>query len=175
MFDNLIYRREMPVTIGVFINPGHTAEQQESTDADWGDRTNNRRVEYNALDDKYARLIVDELLPALKKDTTSRRTRTTAPSPGPARGDLRVHRRLAAARPVPQSHQHHRQLHQHQGRARLSRPDPRSERKPIRIFLQDGLNDNRGLAPETASYDPNCDWHAQNIKMVAALTEKSTT
>ena len=28
VFDNLIYRREMPVTIGVFINPGHGPEQQ---------------------------------------------------------------------------------------------------------------------------------------------------
>src|SRR3954463_16538823 len=47
VFDNLIYRREMPVTIGVFINPGRTPEQKEATDGDWGDRTNNRRVEYN--------------------------------------------------------------------------------------------------------------------------------
>src|SRR3954453_17667059 len=44
VFDNLIYRREMPVTIAVFINPGHTADQKEATDAEWGDRTNNRRV-----------------------------------------------------------------------------------------------------------------------------------
>src|SRR6516165_6920649 len=35
-FDNLIYRREMPVTIGVFINPGHGPNQTESTDAEWG-------------------------------------------------------------------------------------------------------------------------------------------
>jgi enterochelin esterase family protein len=64
VFDNLIHRREMPVTIGVFINPGHTAEQKEASGADWGDGTTNRRVEYNALDDRYSKLIVDELLPA---------------------------------------------------------------------------------------------------------------
>src|ERR1700743_2429620 len=29
VFDNLIYRREMPGTIGVFINPGHPAAQKE--------------------------------------------------------------------------------------------------------------------------------------------------
>src|SRR5258706_6628404 len=68
VFDNLIYRREMPVTIAVFINPGRTAEQTEATDSEWGDKTNNRRVEYNALDDKYSKLICDELLPAIKKD-----------------------------------------------------------------------------------------------------------
>src|SRR5579872_4132698 len=68
VFDNLIYRREMPVTIGVFINPGHRADQTEASGSDWGDRTTNRRVEYNALNDTYSHLIIDELLPALEKD-----------------------------------------------------------------------------------------------------------
>src|SRR3954470_2536772 len=44
VFDNLIYRREMPVTIAVFINPGHGPNGQEATDREWGDRTNNRGV-----------------------------------------------------------------------------------------------------------------------------------
>ena len=43
VFDNLIYRREMPVTIALFINPGRTPQQTEATDSEWGDRTNNRR------------------------------------------------------------------------------------------------------------------------------------
>src|SRR5690242_9906671 len=68
VFDNLIYRREMPVTIAVFINPGHTPQQTESTDKEWGDRTNNRGMEYNELNDKYATMIIDELLPVLKKE-----------------------------------------------------------------------------------------------------------
>ena len=50
----------------------------------------------------------------------------------------------------------------------------KSDSKPIRVFLQDGTNDNRGLRGRgpTATYDPTRDWHAQNIKMAAALTEK---
>ena len=50
----------------------------------------------------------------------------------------------------------------------------KSDAKPIRIFLQDGLNDLRGMRGKGADahYDPRMDWHAQNIKMVAALTEK---
>jgi enterochelin esterase family protein len=68
VFDNLIYRREMPVTIGVFINPGHTPQQPESTSTNWGDSINNRPTEYNELNDRYARLIVDELLPELEKE-----------------------------------------------------------------------------------------------------------
>ncbi len=65
--DNLIHRREIPVMIGVFINPGRTPEQPEPTPKDWGDRTTNRPTEYNTPDDKYARIICDELLPVLYK------------------------------------------------------------------------------------------------------------
>src|SRR5580692_537505 len=68
VMDNLIYRREIPVMIGVFINPGRRPDQPEPTLREWGDRTTNRPTEYNTLDDKYARVIVDELLPALYKD-----------------------------------------------------------------------------------------------------------
>src|SRR3982751_911766 len=65
VMDNLIYRREIPVMIGVFINPGRTPEQPEPTPRDWGDRSTNRPAEYNTPDDKYARIITEELLPAL--------------------------------------------------------------------------------------------------------------
>lgn len=68
VFDNLIYRREMPVTIAVFINPGHLPEQPESSPTNWGDNINNRATEYNELNDRYAKLIVNELLPTLAKD-----------------------------------------------------------------------------------------------------------
>src|SRR5579863_10743718 len=68
VMDNLIYRREIPVMIGVFINPGRRPDQPEPTPNNWGDRDTNRPTEYNTLDDKYARVIVDELLPALYKD-----------------------------------------------------------------------------------------------------------
>jgi len=68
VLDNLIYRREIPVMLGVFINPGRRPDQPEPTPQNWGDRDTNRPTEYNTLDDKYARVIVDELLPALAKD-----------------------------------------------------------------------------------------------------------
>src|SRR6266850_3274496 len=68
VMDNLIYRREIPVMIAVFINPGRTPEQPEPTPQEWGDRTTNRPTEYNTPDDKYARVIVDELMPVLYKE-----------------------------------------------------------------------------------------------------------
>ncbi len=54
--------------IGVFINPGRRPDQPEPNPSEWGDRTTNRPTEYNSLDDKYARVIVDELIPALYKE-----------------------------------------------------------------------------------------------------------
>src|SRR5215831_19314100 len=68
VMDNLIYRREIPVMIGVFINPGRTPEQPEPNAKEWGDKTTNRPTEYNTLDDKYARVITEELLPVLYKE-----------------------------------------------------------------------------------------------------------
>ena len=89
VMDNLIYRREIPVMIGVFINPGRRPDQPEPNPRDWGDRNTNRPVEYNSLDDRYPRVIVDELLPALTRNTTSRRTRSTTASAGQAREQSR--------------------------------------------------------------------------------------
>ena len=67
VLDNLIYRREVPVMLGVFINPGRRPDQPEPNSHDWGDKTTNRADEYNPPTDKYARVIVEELMPALKK------------------------------------------------------------------------------------------------------------
>ena len=66
--DNLIHRREIPVMIGVFLNPGSTPEQPEPNPKDWGDRTTNRPPEYNTPDDKYAKVICDVLPPELYTD-----------------------------------------------------------------------------------------------------------
>lgn len=57
VLDNLIARREIPVTIAVFIEPGDLA-----TDAK-GLHTN-RSLEYDSLGDNYVRFLLEELLPA---------------------------------------------------------------------------------------------------------------
>jgi enterochelin esterase family protein len=41
-----------------------------------------------------------------------------------------------------------------------------AEKKPIRIFLQDGRNDNRNVA------NPKKDWFYQNVRLKEALTKK---
>ncbi len=172
VFDNLIYRREMPVTIGVFINPGHGPDQKEATDADWGDGTTNRRVEYNALDDKYSRLVVDELLPALARQyhissDPDNRAISGASSGAICAFTVAWHRPDQFRKVVSTIGSFTNIMGGH------VYPDliRQAERKPIRVFLQDGANDNRGLR-RGGDYDPKWDWHAQNRKMLEALTEK---
>ena len=175
VFDNLIYRREMPVTIGVFINPGHTPEQPESTTTNWGDGINGRATEYNELNDNYAKLIVNELLPALEKDYNLSKNPDDRAIAGASSGAICAFT-VAWQRPD----QFHKVISTIGSftdiRGGHVYPDliRQSEHKPLRIFLQDGLNDNRGRGRGTNSnnYNPKRDWHAQNIKMAAALTEK---
>lgn len=62
VFDNLIHKREMPVTIGIFINPGEFPAQ----DADEKPRRN-RSFEYDTLSDQYVRFLLEEILPAVGK------------------------------------------------------------------------------------------------------------
>jgi len=45
-----------------------------------------------------------------------------------------------------------------------------NERKPIRVFFVDGVNDNRGM--RNGDYDPARDWHLQNVRLVDAMTKK---
>lgn len=45
-----------------------------------------------------------------------------------------------------------------------------SEAKPIRIFMIDGRNDNRGL-DDDGSYDETRDWFYQNVRLKDALLD----
>ena len=173
VIDNLIYRREIPVMIGVFINPGRTPDQPEPTPRNWGDRDTNRPTEYNSLDDKYARVIVDELLPVLDKDyNISKDPERHGIGGAELRRHRRVHRRLGAAEPLPQGAQHRRQLRQPPRRARLSghRPQEREEADP-RLPAgrpQRQSRRRRGGGRTTRLRD----WFLQNVRLMEALTEK---
>src|SRR3954468_15668895 len=61
VFDNLIAKGEMPVTIGVVINPGtRTAANAAAPGAN---NRSNRSFEYDSLGDAYAKFLLNELLP----------------------------------------------------------------------------------------------------------------
>jgi S-formylglutathione hydrolase FrmB len=61
VLENLIHKGDIPVTIGVFVTPG---QRGESYPDDLGTgNPNNRAAEYDALTDRYARMLLEELLP----------------------------------------------------------------------------------------------------------------
>jgi hypothetical protein len=63
--ENLIARGDMPVTIGIFITPGNLGETYP---ADLGMKNpNHRKEEYDALNDTYARFLIEEMLPEVGK------------------------------------------------------------------------------------------------------------
>lgn len=66
VFDNLIARGEMPVTIGVFVMHGRVKAPDDKA----LDRFN-RSFEYDGLGDNYARFLLDELLPEVETKSTS--------------------------------------------------------------------------------------------------------
>ena len=172
VMDNLIWRRELPVMIGVFINPGRRPDQPEPDLHEWGDRTTNRPAEYNTLDDKYARVICDELMPVLYKEYNISKDPDRHGIGGSSSGAI------AAFTVAWQRPDRFRKVLSSVGsfvnlRGGDAYPDliRKSDKKPIRVFLQDGRNDNRG-AGRGGVYDERRDWFAQNVRMMRALTEK---
>ena len=61
VMDSLIAKGEMPVTIGVFIEPGRKLSQKPN------DKAANRGFEYDSLGDAYSKLVIDEVLPQVKQ------------------------------------------------------------------------------------------------------------
>jgi enterochelin esterase-like enzyme len=175
VFDNLIYRREIPVTIVVFINPGRTPEQPVATGSEWGDHSSNRPQEYNAVDDKYARVIVDELMPVLNLRYNISKNPDDRAIGGASSGAIAAFG-VAWNRPD----QFHKVLSTVGSFTNIRGGDAypdiirAAERKPIRVYLLDGVNDNRGKRSKEpgSPYDPRWDWHLQNIRMLAALKDK---
>lgn len=69
VFDNLIHKKEMPVTIGIFIQPGSLIEKTRRGEPAAKPRSN-RSVEYDSLGDDYAKFLIKEILPEVAKTYT---------------------------------------------------------------------------------------------------------
>ena len=173
VMDNLIYRREIPVMLAVFINPGRTPEQAEpSPRTGWGDGTTNRATEYNTLDDRYARVITEELMPVLNKEYNISKDPEQHGIGGSSSGAIAAFT-VAWERP-----NDFRKVLSNVGsfvdlRGGYVYPERvlASEKKPIRVFLCDGRNDNRGVGRDGV-YNEKRDWFLQNVRLMKALTQK---
>lgn len=168
VFDNLIHKEEMPVTIGVFINPGHKgAELPENR---W--RGSNRSFEYDTLSDQYARFLLEEILPHLEQTYKLRQDAAGRAICGISSGGICAFT-VAWERPD----QFHKVL-SHVGSFTSIATNFRTDKpaghdypfmirktapKPIRVFLQDGSNDLD---------NPHGSWWLANLQMEAALKFK---
>ncbi len=63
VFDNLIARGEMPVTVAVMINPGNDPTRTKNAKG----TATNRGFEYDSLGDRYARFLLEEILREVEK------------------------------------------------------------------------------------------------------------
>jgi enterochelin esterase-like enzyme len=165
VMDNLIHKKEMPVTIGIFITPG---QRGDTYPENLGMRNpNNRSVEYDSLGDTYARFLVEEMLPEIGKSYNLTKDPEGRAIGGASSGAICAFT-VAWERP-----DEFRKVISLIGsftdiRGGHVYPDlvRKADKKPIRIFLQDGVNDLRNPR------NPKRDWHLQNQAMVAALQEK---
>ena len=157
VLDNLIAAREIPPMIAIFINPGHVAD--ELPKEPW--KSSNRSVEYDTLSDAYARFLLEEILPEVGKTLNltkdpDQRAICGMSSGGICAWTVAWQRPDAFRKVISQigSFTNIRGGDVYPGMIR------KTVKKPIRAFLQDGIND---LNNEHGS------WPLGNMQMEAAL------
>jgi sugar lactone lactonase YvrE len=146
VFDNLIARGELPVIVGVFATPGVVKAADPATAQD----RYNRSFEYDGLGDAYARFLLEEILPDVEKRSTSdgRPIRLShsgndraiaGTSSGAIAAFTAAWERPEAFTRVLSGIGTYVGLRGGDSYPTLIR---KTEPKPIRVFLQDGSNDN---------------------------------
>lgn len=156
VLDNLIHKKEVPVMIGIFINPGVMPAQASEHQARF-----NRSFEYDALGPRYAQFLIEEIIPEVAKKYNLSNNPDDRGLMGSSSGGIAA---FTAAWERPD--QFHRvisfigsfvNLRGGQIYPTLIR---KTEPKPLRIFLQDGRNDQN-------IYGGN--WFIANEDMASAL------
>ena len=145
VFDNLIDKKEMPITIGVFITPGKVLADSGSGALD----RYNRSFEYDGLGDAYCPFILTEILPEVEKQKTSdgREIRLSKSGNDRAIGGSSSGAICAFTAAWEHPEEFSRVFSAIgtyvglRGGDRYSILIRKYEPKPIRVFLQDGSND----------------------------------
>jgi enterochelin esterase family protein len=150
----------MPVTIGIFINPGHNTEPLPQKPF----AGSNRSFEYNTLSDQYARFLSEEILPEVGRQSKLTEDPDCRAICGMSSGGICAFT-VAWQRPDA-----FRKVMSHVGsftNIRGGHVYPyliRAEQnKPIRVFLQDGEQDLDNVWGN---------WWLSNLQMEAALKFK---
>lgn len=167
VLDNLIHQGAMPVTIGVFIDPGQVPAARPG-----GKPRDNRSCEYDSMDGRYARFLLEEILPEVERRYRLRPAGNSRAIMGGSSGAFcafnaawerpdrfqRVISMVGSFTPM-------RGGHGMAARVRLTQP------KPIKVFLEGGAQDldvacghwwsaNQDMhaALRYAGYDVTCAW-----------------
>lgn len=156
VFDNLIHKMQMPPTVGIFINPGVIPSLKPKAE-----QRKNRSFEYDTLSDQYARFLEKEILPEVGKSVKLTSDPTNRAICGSSSGGICAFT-VAWERP-----DLFRRVYSTVGSFTNIRGGDvypglirKTEKKPIRAFLQDGCNDldnNHGH------------WPMANLNMAASL------
>jgi gluconolactonase len=156
VMDNLIAKGEIPVMIGIFIEPGVVPAVTD------GDQPRfNRSFEYDAMGDRYARFLLDEILPEVGKSYNLSDDPNDRGIGGASSGAICA---FTAAWERPSEFRRVLSTIGTYVGLRGGNEYPvlvrKTEPKPIRVFLQDGSNDLNIYAG---------DWWVANQDMLSAL------
>ena len=138
VLDNLIAKGDIPITVGIFVEPGGIKAPRD-----------NRSFEYDTLSDQYARFLLEEILPEVEKTVRLRHDPAGRAIAGQSSGAIAAFT-VAWERPNEFSKvlsgigsftniQSGKTLRE--GGHNYAAMIRKAPRKPIRIFMQDGAND----------------------------------
>jgi|GEM_PF-2638368 len=141
VMDNLINKQQIPVMIGVFIDPGHKKDALPENRG-WRPQPENRSFEYDTLSDDYVRFLVEEVLPKVESKYNITKDPAGRGICGASSGGICA---FTAAWERPDqfskvishigSFTNIRHGDTYPGMIRKTEP------KPIRVYMQDGSND----------------------------------
>ncbi|CAN5449891.1 SMP-30/gluconolactonase/LRE family protein [soil metagenome] len=157
VLDSMIAHHELPVIIGIFVDHGKVASAGKDNYPRY-----NRSFEFDALGDRYAKFLTEELLPEVSKSYNISKNPNDRSIAGASSGAIAA---FNAAWERPE--QFRRVLSTIgtyvglRGGDELATLVRKSEPKPIRVFLADGTNDLNIYAG---------DWWTANQGMLTALT-----
>jgi enterochelin esterase family protein len=160
VFDNLIHQKAMPVTIALFVNPGHNSSDIPEN----AFRSSNRLAEYDELSDRYVTFLIDELIPELEKKYALTKDPKMRAIAGLSSGGI------CAFTAAWQRPDYFHKVLSHIGSFTNIRGGDAypslirgTTKKDIKVFLQDGSND---LDNQYGN------WYLANLQMEAALKFK---
>ena len=157
VFDNLIAKGDMPVTVGIFLQPGVHK-----------DGRSNRSFEYDTLSDQYARFLLEEILPEVEKTTSLRKDAAGRAVAGASSGGIcaftaawerpgefsKVLSWIGSFTNIASGKTLREGGHNYEAMIR------KTPKKPIRVFLQGGANDLDNA---------NGNWPLANLTMARSL------